>query len=69
LVGVEAAQASTPLPWGPNPGNKTSGITVFDAEKGGYNVAFVTYLFRFLLSFDGGVANQLTTLNDPCREY
>jgi solute carrier family 25 (mitochondrial phosphate transporter), member 3 len=41
-----------PLPWEPNPVNKRSGITVSDVEKTGYNVAFVTYLSRFLLNFD-----------------
>jgi Mitochondrial carrier protein len=40
------------LPWQVNPVNKRSGVTVFDAEKAGYNVAFVTYLARFLLNFD-----------------
>jgi len=35
-----------------SPINKRSGITVYDAEKSGYNVQFVTYLSRFLLSFD-----------------
>lgn len=40
------------LPWQASPVNKRSGVTVFDAEKAGYNVAFVTYLSRFLLNFD-----------------
>lgn len=35
-----------------DPINKRSGIKMSDAEKAGYNVAFVTYLTRFLLSFD-----------------
>jgi len=35
-----------------SPVNKRSGITVFSAEKEGYNVRFVTYLSRFLLYFD-----------------
>lgn len=40
------------LNWESTPVNKRTGITVFDAEKFGYNVQFVTYLSRFLLSFD-----------------
>mmetsp|Transcript_14065 Transcript_14065/g.32744 ORF Transcript_14065/g.32744 Transcript_14065/m.32744 type:complete len:1043 (-) Transcript_14065:1599-4727(-) len=40
------------LPWESTPVNKRTGITVFDAEKAGYNVRFVTYLSRFLLIFD-----------------
>ncbi|CAB9523213.1 substrate carrier family protein N [Seminavis robusta] len=45
--------ASTPpLPWETNPVNKRSGVTVTDVETVGYNVAFVTYLSRFLLNFD-----------------
>ena len=59
LIGADMAQAVTPanaaegnLPWQANPVNKRSGVTVFDAEKAGYNVAFVTYLTRFLLNFD-----------------
>ena len=49
-----ATTANTlPLPWEANPVNKRSGVTVLDAElKAGYNVAFVTYLSRFLLNFD-----------------
>lgn len=35
-----------------SPVNKRSGVTVYDAEQTGYNVKFVTYLSRFLLSFD-----------------
>jgi len=42
------------FPWKIDPINKRSGITVFDAEKAGYNVGFVTYLSRFLLNFDRG---------------
>ena len=34
------------------PINKRTGVTVYDAEKAGYNVRFVTYLSRFLLNFD-----------------
>ena len=34
------------------PVNKRTGVTVFDAEKAGYNIQFVTYLTRFLLVFD-----------------
>jgi hypothetical protein len=40
------------LNWASTPVNKRTGVTVFDAEKFGYNVRFVTYLSRFLLSFD-----------------
>jgi len=40
------------LSWISTPVNKRTGITVFDAEKFGYNVRFVTYLSRFLLVFD-----------------
>jgi len=40
------------LPWQSTPVNKRTGVTVFDAEKAGYNVRFVTYLSRFLLVFD-----------------
>lgn len=40
------------LQWESTPINKRTGITVFDAEKAGYNVRFVTYLSRFLLAFD-----------------
>jgi hypothetical protein len=42
----------TSLKWEASPINKRSGVTVFQAEKNGYNVRFVTYLSRFLLSFD-----------------
>jgi hypothetical protein len=35
-----------------SPVNKRSGKTMYDAEKSGFNVRFVTYLTRFLLSFD-----------------
>mmetsp|Transcript_21587 Transcript_21587/g.53412 ORF Transcript_21587/g.53412 Transcript_21587/m.53412 type:complete len:973 (+) Transcript_21587:67-2985(+) len=40
------------LNWITTPVNKRTGVTVFDAEKFGYNVRFVTYLSRFLLVFD-----------------
>jgi solute carrier family 25 (mitochondrial phosphate transporter), member 3 len=40
------------LQWATSPVNKRSGVTVFDAERLGYNVKFVTYLTRFLLGFD-----------------
>ncbi len=40
------------LPWQSTPVNKRTGVTVFDAEKAGYNLRFVTYLSRFLLVFD-----------------
>ena len=45
---VEAKQ----LQWEASPVNKRYGVTVFDAEKTGYTVQFITYLSRFLLSFD-----------------
>ena len=52
-VGADVApSADDSLPWQTNPVNKRSGITVFEAEKLGYNVAFATYLSRFLLNFD-----------------
>ena len=41
------------LSWETSPINKRSGVTAWDAEKVGYTVAFVTYLARFLLNFDG----------------
>jgi hypothetical protein len=40
------------LEWESTPVNKRTGVTVFDAEKAGFNVRFVTYLSRFLLVFD-----------------
>ena len=40
------------LEWESTPVNKRTGVTVFDAEKSGFNVRFVTYLARFLLVFD-----------------
>ena len=40
------------LKWQATPVNKRTGVTVFEAEKDGYNVPFVTYLSRFLLRFD-----------------
>lgn len=58
-VDVEPAPPSPPrrnygskLQWEQTPVNKRTGVTVFDAEKAGYNVRFVTYLSRFLLVFD-----------------
>jgi len=47
----DGADASV-LTWKINPINKRSGVTLFDAEKSGYNVQFITYLACFLLSFD-----------------
>jgi len=48
-----AFQAANKLQnWKVTPVNKRTGVTVFDVEKDGYNVRFVTYLSRFLLSFD-----------------
>lgn len=39
------------ITWSPSPINKRSGITVYKAEET-YNIKFITYLSRFLLSFD-----------------
>jgi len=52
-VSVHAESNLGKLRWTATPVNKRTGVTVFDAEKDGYNVAFVTYLSRFLLCFDG----------------
>ena len=55
LAADSALAAPTPpgnLQYEKSPVNKRSGITVFDAEKTGYNVRFITYLSRFLLCFD-----------------
>lgn len=49
---ADAVETNYSLPWENSPVNRRSGVTVFDAEKAGYNVAFVTYLSRFLLTFD-----------------
>jgi solute carrier family 25 phosphate transporter 3 len=48
----DAATVRSRLQWEPTPVNKRTGVTVFDAERSGYNVRFVTYLSRFLLVFD-----------------
>lgn len=57
LFDLTAAQAAKSpngeLRFVSSPVNKRSGVTVFDAEKSGYNVQFITYLSRFLLGFDG----------------
>lgn len=45
-------EPSLALPWQATPVNKRTGVTVFDAESTGYTVSFVTYLSRFLLTFD-----------------
>lgn len=47
-----SSSSSVALPWEQNPVNKRSGVRAQDAELAGYNVAFITYLTRFLLSFD-----------------
>ena len=47
----DAVDAAEPM-WEATPVNKRTGVTVFDAEKAGYNVRFVTYLAKFLLNFD-----------------
>ena len=49
-LGSEAAKADG-LAWTASPVNKRSGITVFKAEET-YNINFITYLSRFLISFD-----------------
>lgn len=48
----DGAGRDTKLQWLVTPVNKRTGVTVFDAEKSGYTVQFVTYLTRFLLTFD-----------------
>ena len=48
-----AAAADQEFLWSKNPVNpKRSNFRITDAERTGYNVNFVTYLSRFLLSFD-----------------
>lgn len=47
-----APPANAVLNWEKDPVNKRSGVKVVDAERAGYTIAFVTYLTRFLLSFD-----------------
>lgn len=48
--GVDEAKASmlleqnTALQWETSPINKRYGVTLYDAEKSGYNVGFITYL-------------------------
>ena len=49
---VSLGDRETRLQWQVTPVNKRTGKTVFDAEQVGYNVQFVTYLTRFLLTFD-----------------
>mmetsp|Transcript_11485 Transcript_11485/g.21479 ORF Transcript_11485/g.21479 Transcript_11485/m.21479 type:complete len:1046 (-) Transcript_11485:667-3804(-) len=39
------------ITWSPSPINKRSGVSLYQAEEV-YNVRFITYLTRFLLSFD-----------------
>lgn len=48
----KVATATGNLEYKTSPVNKRSGVTIYDAEQAGYNVKFVTYLSRFLLSFD-----------------
>ena len=45
-------QQQSRLQWQVTPVNKRTGVTVYDAERAGYRVNFVTYLSRFLLTFD-----------------
>jgi hypothetical protein len=47
-----AVQQQSRLQWQVTPVNKRTGVTVYDAERAGYKVNFVTYLSRFLLTFD-----------------
>lgn len=49
---ILATDQSSALQWEASPINKRYGVTLYDAEKSGYNVRFITYLSRFLLSFD-----------------
>lgn len=49
---ASASSSSSRLQWQVTPVNKRTGVTVFDAERAGYRVNFVTYLSRFLLTFD-----------------
>jgi hypothetical protein len=50
--GMGTSQKQSRLQWQVTPINKRTGVTVYDAEKAGYRVNFVTYLSRFLLTFD-----------------
>lgn len=52
FLGIEGPANAAELTWAASPVNKRSGVTVFQAEKNGYNVRFITYLSRFLISFD-----------------
>jgi hypothetical protein len=47
-----ATKQQSRLQWQVTPINKRTGVTVYDAERAGYRVNFVTYLSRFLLTFD-----------------
>ena len=60
-----AVETTYSLPWETSPVNRRSGVTVFDAEKAGYNVAFVTYLSRFLLTFDSNCQRWWFSTNFP----
>jgi solute carrier family 25 phosphate transporter 3 len=51
-MSTSLALEGTKLQWQATPVNRRTGVTVYDAEQAGYNVRFVTYLSRFLLSFD-----------------
>jgi hypothetical protein len=71
LLGADEVRADNEVPdaavlaWKANPINKRSGVTLFDAEKYGYNVQFITYLARFLLSFDVACQRWWFTLDLP----
>jgi hypothetical protein len=49
---IASSDRTSRLQWQVTPVNKRTGVTVFDAERAGYKVNFVTYLSRFLLTFD-----------------
>jgi hypothetical protein len=49
---LSSTNTTSRLRWQVTPVNKRTGVTVFDAERAGYKVNFVTYLSRFLLTFD-----------------
>lgn len=51
-AGTTANRSKSRLQWQVTPVNKRTGVTVYDAERAGYKVNFVTYLSRFLLTFD-----------------
>lgn len=64
-VGLTGSAATAAEIWNKDPVNKRTGVTVSDAENMGFNVAFVTYLTRFLLSFDPNVQKFWFSLPIP----